>query len=63
MPATRQQKCVDLLVAKSRSKYNLMTLRDLDGLIPEVQELLTAAGFQEGDKISIVLTSVVDEIE
>lgn len=47
-------KRLDLVIAKSRSSRDLVSLRALDGTVPSLQELLTEAGFREGDRVAIV---------
>lgn len=51
-------KRIDLRIGKSRSERNLMSLRTVDGKIPHVQELLTEAGFEDGERVAII--SVID---
>jgi hypothetical protein len=56
-------KRVDLKIGRSRSKRNLLSLRALDGSIPQVQELITEAKFEDGESVSIVSTVRLEMLE
>lgn len=56
LPAGVPCKRLDLVIGKSRSEREVVTLRTLDGAVPELQDLLTAAGFAVGERVSIVLS-------
>lgn len=51
---------LDFTVVKSKSMRGLVSLRNIDGTMTSIQELLTAAAFKDGDKVSLVLTEEID---
>jgi hypothetical protein len=56
------KKRVDLKVAPSRSTRGLLSVRAPDGSIAHLQELITAAGFEDGEMVSIVSTEDVERL-